>query len=240
MSELPRNKILGAFAVIAVIAGVILFNLYKQGKTEEAAFTITGTPRESGRKSITPAGGTQVSKTAATEKAALTEVTVHVAGAVKNPGVYHLKPELRADDAIKTAGGSLPTANLDAINLAAKLEDGTQLFVPIKGTLANNGIGAAASSDYAAPVTGEGVTSKHGRAAVHSNKLSHPGKEYVNINSAGESDLQKLPGVGPSMAARILQHRKESGKFAEPEQLMDVSGIGEKKFAKMRPFVKVR
>ena len=62
----------------------------------------------------------------------------------------------------------------------------------------------------------------------------------MNINSATAEQLQQLPGVGPAMATKIIAHRKESGRFAEPEQLMDVSGIGEKKFAKMKPFVRVR
>jgi comEA protein len=74
----------------------------------------------------------------------------------------------------------------------------------------------------------------------HSEKLKSPSDGQVNINTASLEDLEKLPGVGPAMAGRILEFRKVNGSFSDVEQLMDVNGIGEKKFAKMKPFVKVR
>jgi competence protein ComEA len=240
MNTLSRNKMLAASALITLLLGVIFFNLYQRGRTEEAAFTVTGTPRESHRKNLTSiAAGRPLPHQGSEPKSDVSEVVVHVAGAVRNPGVFHLKPDMRADDAIKAAGGATSIANLDAINLAAKVEDGSQLFIPERGVSGDEQGGAAASSVYAASGSKAGSSSSHGGTSGHSSKLSQPGKEFVSINGASETELQKLPGVGPAMAARIIQHRKESGKFTDPEQLMDVSGIGEKKFAKMRPFVKV-
>src|SRR5438046_266703 len=96
MNRLARNRALGASAILVAFVGVILFNLYRNGRTEEAAFTISGTPRESKRKGIaSPSSNSQLSATT-TPKPAPTEYVVHVAGSVKNPGVYHLKPETRA------------------------------------------------------------------------------------------------------------------------------------------------
>src|SRR5260370_37792381 len=99
-----------------------------------------------------------------------------------------MKPETRAEDALKAAGGALQNANLDAINLAAKIDDGTQLFIPTKGSPA----GSAGSDAYAATPT-KGKAGSRGSSA-HSAKLSRPGKEFVNINTASEDELQKLPG----------------------------------------------
>jgi competence protein ComEA len=169
-------------------------------------------------------------------------VVVHVAGAVRNPGVYRLPADARVEEAVKAAGGARSDAHLDAINLAARLEDGTQIYVPTHKEQPHGGaLGAASyanpSSHLLSPITSQSVSP---RLNSRSNKLTIPGEGTVNINKANAEELQRLPGVGPATAARILEYRKEIGTFSSPEQLMDISGIGEKKFAKMQPFVRVR
>lgn len=171
------------------------------------------------------------------------ELVVHVAGAVHKPGLYHLPPTARANDAIKAAGGSKADANLDAINLAAHLEDGKQLYIPTRkeqpegGALEQASPGPAATTHASAGHAGHAASST---SSGHTEKLSSPGQGTININTASEEQLQRLPGVGPSYAARIVQFRKENGAFTSPDQLMDVSGIGAKKFEKMRPFVRIK
>ncbi len=117
-----------------------------------------------------------------------------------------------------------------------RLEDGQQLFVPIKG----RGAGVLAVPPGRVPLARRDAAgaAKEGHAAPA--KLSKPGDGTVNLNTATSEELQRLPGVGPAMAQRILHARKANGPFTSPEQLMDVSGIGERKYGRMKAFVRVR
>ena len=174
-------------------------------------------------------------------------VLVHVAGKVRKPGVYRLPPDARVIHAIRAAGGCLPNADTDALNLAAKVNDGEQIYVPSKEQTR-----AAAAANRGRPVSVNPLAGKPIGAARRINlpsvrigsssspgKLSVPGEGMVNINTADEQELQRLPGVGPVTAQKILEYRQQIGRFAGADQLMDVKGIGPKKFEKMRPFVTI-
>ena len=143
-------------------------------------------------------------------------VFAHAAGAVRHPGLYELAAGERVADLLAAAGGPLPAADLDRINLAAPVADGTQVIVPRRGEPApvpSTPTGdPAGSADPAAP---------------------------VNINLAGPEELETLPGVGPSTAAAIIEYREASGPFTTVEQLIDVSGIGEAKLAALIDLVTV-
>lgn len=158
-------------------------------------------------------------------------IIVHVAGRVRNPNVYRLPPGSRVAEAINAAGGPLSDSNLDAVNLAAKVKDGERVFVPTRTVQisAPPGVLQAGSSPPA-----PGTTTP---SAGSSGKLTTPGQGIVNINTADLTELQRLPGVGPSTAQKIIDHRNTIGAFRSVEQLMDVKGIGPKKLEKMRPFV---
>jgi competence protein ComEA len=170
---------------------------------------------------------------------------VHVAGKVRKPGAYRLPPDSRVIHAIRAAGGCLPNADLDCLNLAREAKDGEQIYVPSKeqSRLAANGqpgrpitVKPPAAKP---PSAARGVnvpTVRIGRSSSEE-KLRNPGEGTVNINTADESELQRLPGVGPVTAQRILEFRQQNGSFTSAEQLMDVKGIGPKKFEKMAPFV---
>lgn len=160
---------------------------------------------------------------AQTNQAALTSepnaIVVHVDGAVASPGVYELaiaSPRVR--DAVDAAGGLAQGADTSSINLALPLGDGQKVHVPFEGEAA----GAEADSSG-------------GDAAVGSVSSSMP--SLVNINSATAEELDSLPGVGPSTAAAIVEDRDANGPFSSVEDLMRVSGIGEKKFAKLRDHI---
>lgn len=161
---------------------------------------------------------------------------VHVAGKVKTPGVYELKPGSRVMDAIKAAGGAASDADLESINLAEKLEDAQQIFIVPKGQVKPPAVsiirGGESSKPKPSTTKGEGGKSASGPA-----KLSKPGEGTVNINSAGVDQLQRLPGVGPAYAQRIVDYRTQHGRFQSVEELDEVKGIGPKKLEKMRPFV---
>jgi competence protein ComEA len=145
-------------------------------------------------------------------------VTVHVAGAVHRPGVYRLAPGARVDDALRRAGGPRPRADLAAVNLAAKLEDGRQVLVPERGSApapAPAGVTAGSPAGAAAPA------------------------QPVNLNTATLEQLDTLDGVGPGIAQRILDYRRQHGGFGRVEELGEVPGIGAKRLATLTPLVTV-
>ena len=234
----PRQTVaLGTIALAILVALVVGF--VRHGADAEQGFVLERAPAIALAQ---PAP--QPPAVASAAPASPKELVVHVAGRVKKPGVYRLKPGARAVDAIKAAGGPLADANQDAVNLAALVEDGQQLYLPSRKERPTGGAAVAVastrdSSKRAAPAGSAKAARNVGRGATIV-KLTQPGAGTVDLNLAGSDELQRLPGVGPAMAQRILDYRKEIGRFSSIEQLTDVSGIGEKKFARMKPFVRVR
>ena len=220
-------------ALILVIGGGIFYNFWQRGKQAEAALTIKGRtpPVEAAAPLTSYPDPSETRKPSLVSPEAL--VVVHIAGAVKNPGLYRLPPSARVDDAIKKAGGAKPGADLDALNLAERVQDGSKIQVRLRGL-------DQPSETPATTGNGTAGTQQEKPESTKGSKFTRAGKESLNINTATAETLQRLPGVGPAMADRIIAHRKENGPFTDPEQLMDVSGIGEKKFGRMRPFVRVR
>jgi len=145
-------------------------------------------------------------------------VVVHVAGAVRRPGVYRLRASDRVQDAVRLAGGATRHANLDGLNLAAKLEDGRQIVVPRKG----------------APAGGE-ATPPEGAAAGAGGPPSAP----VNLNTATAEQLDGLDGVGPTTAQKIIAYRAQHGGFGSVSELDRIPGIGAKRMAALRDHVTV-
>ena len=136
-------------------------------------------------------------------------IYVHILGQVNDPGLYALHDGDRAVDVVAAAGGLTASADPAALNLARFLSDGEQIVVPAVGE---------------APP-----------ASVAVGGTTIPGK--VNINTADEPTLETLPRVGPAMAARILAWRTANGRFTAVEDLMSVSGIGEKTFEGLKDLV---
>jgi competence protein ComEA helix-hairpin-helix repeat region len=151
------------------------------------------------------------------------EIIVYITGAVEKPGLLKLAVGARLDDALKQ-GHPLPEANLEGINPAEKLKDGQKIVVPFKEQTQNS---------ISAQDPGESGVNK----ANQNNALSS-GK--ININTAGIAELDKLPGVGPALAERIIQYRTDNGLFSQPEDLQNVSGIGPKTYEKMSAQVTVQ
>lgn len=144
-------------------------------------------------------------------------VVVHVAGAVRNAGVYRLRAGARVNDALARAGGATPRADLSQVNLAAKVEDGRQVLVPRRVATAP-----------AAPSTAIGTTAPGQPAAVP-----------VNLNAATLEQLDTLPGVGPATAQKILDYREQHGGFGSVDELGEVPGIGDVRLAALRDLVRV-
>ncbi len=143
-----------------------------------------------------------------------TSIIVDVAGWVRRPGVYEFAAGDRVIDAVDRAGGARNGADLTSLNLAAPLADGTQIVVPRPGATTAPG---TSTSDTG---TGGGTT-------------------LININTASETDLEALPGVGPVTAAAIIDYRTQNGPFSAVDDLIDVSGIGPSTLEQIRPFATV-
>ncbi len=150
-------------------------------------------------------------------------MTIHVAGAVRRPGVYRLPAGGRVDDALRRAGGATRNADLAAINLAAKLEDGRQVLVPARAAPADAGAAPAAGNAGSPAVSG----------AAGSGVEAAP----INLNTATLEQLDTLDGVGPGIAQRILDYREQHGGFDRVEDLGEVPGIGDKRLATLTPLV---
>lgn len=140
---------------------------------------------------------------------------VHVTGCVASPGVVDVAAGARVIDAIEAAGGFIDGADTEALNLARPLSDGEQIIVP---SLADR----------------EGQASSQGGGSSIENA---PSSAYIgsrlNINRASQDELESLPGIGPSIAARIIEERETNGPFSSVQDIMRVSGIGEKKYARI-------
>lgn len=145
---------------------------------------------------------------------------VHVAGAVQRPGVYKVLRPGRLIDAVKRAGGLTADADLTQVNLAARLTDGRQIVVP--RLVGGGGMGAAGAGGGSPAADGEAA----GGGLAPGVKLS--------VNSATAQQLDELDGVGPGMAAAIIEQRTKLGGFTRIEQLDDVPGVGEKRLASLR------
>jgi competence protein ComEA len=149
-------------------------------------------------------------------------LTVHVAGAVRRPGVYRMRAGSRVDQAVTRAGGPRRRADLGALNLAAEVEDGRQVLVPVRAAGAPTAAAptAGASSPAAAPAAGAPPAAAAGAP--------------VNLNTATPEQLDALDGIGPATAASILEYREAHGGFSSLEELDQVPGIGEARLASLR------
>lgn len=150
---------------------------------------------------------------------------VFVNGAVQASAVYELPPNSLVQQAIEAAGGFVAEANTAVINLAQPLSDGMQIYVP--------------AQDEAVPVLAP-VTVNNANAINTVSADSSAAGELININTATKSQLEELPGIGPSTAQNILDHRDANGPFTTIESIMDVSGIGEGRFGQIEALITVK
>jgi competence protein ComEA len=188
--ELPRQTLL--LWAVGVLAVVLLGARYLRGEDPPAAVAPIHVAESDGPSS---------------------RLVVHVAGAVRRPGVYRLAAGSRVIDAVRRAGGARRRADLAALNLASKLEDGRQVLVPLRGAVA----AAPGGGSAAAPAEGQ----------------------PLDLNTASAEQLDGLDGIGPGMAAAILKYRDDHGGFGSVDELGEVPGIGEKRLASLREQVRV-
>lgn len=161
------------------------------------------------------------------------DMYIYITGEVNEPGVYILKEGSRISDAINIAGGITQNANLDKINLVYLLKDGMKINIPNNLDLKNN-----PNYIYITMSSGD---EKNDSDSINKNNNSNDVSAFkvskVNINTATQTELETLPGIGPSLALKIINYRKENGKFKDIEELKNVSGIGENKYEEIKKYI---
>ena len=151
-----------------------------------------------------------------TERRKVGIMVVHVQGEVKKPGIVEIEENSRVIDAIEKAGGLTEKANLRNINLAEKVIDGTKIYIP------------------------NDLEEERNIEENIENKKKDENKEIkVNINNATQTELESIPGIGPTTARKIIEYRKENGKFKSIEGLKEISGIGENKLKNMAKYIEI-
>lgn len=215
----PRRLLAGAVSLVLVVAGALL------------VLSPSGVPAEF---SLPHATTVPVGASAAAQGApASGRVTVHVTGAVVRPGVYDLTAGARVVDALRAAGGATRSADLERINLALRVVDTEQVWVPSRTSSAPRATLAPRlrTTHTTVKPTVPGATSV---PASSSGGAASSG-DRININSATALQLEQLPGVGPATAQAIVDYRRRNGPFAKVDDLDKVPGIGPAKLATMKP-----
>lgn len=172
-------------------------------------YTFTNIKREKEYENIYIEENTIIEET----KEEIGKIKIHIAGEILNPGIYEIEENARVDDAIKLAGGTTESADLDKINLAYEIFDGEKIYIP-------------------------SIFDEEMEYNVSSGNVQGNGK--ININKADIQELQKISGIGESLANRIISYREENGKFSSVEDIKNVSGIGEKKFENIKDQIVVK
>lgn len=212
--ERSHARVLVLLAVVAALVAAGYLWLARPRPQPSAAplpsATLAGTRPAAASASPAPASGSPA--------AAASSVVVHVLGKVRRPGVITLPAGSRVAEAIKAAGGVRPGAKTGDLNLARKLVDGEQIPVGVRRP-------ASASAAVSPPPDASG-----GPGAPAS---------PLDLNTATADQLDDLPGVGPVLAQRIVAYRTQHGGFRSVEQLQEVSGIGARRFADLKPMVRV-
>ncbi len=143
---------------------------------------------------------------------------VDISGEVNKPGVYKVTSETRLFEVIDMAGGLTENADPDSLNRAEKVKDGEKIIV--------------LSYD-------ESSESKNSSSSVPDYSLTNDEVDKVNINTADSSELQTIPGIGPAKAQSIIDYREQNGYFTTTEDIMDVTGIGQKTYASIKDYIVV-
>ena len=219
MLEENKKKILivGAICVIIIIGGILYYFLQDIMKEEYIDF-------ESLEDNVE-----NIIQNEVVEVVEEAQIVIHISGEVTNPGVISLKEGARVIDAINNAGGLTSKADISKVNLAYVLEDAQKIYIPSIDDKEDSVYILEGSGDTEIVTSGAGNTE---------NKKE--GKLMININTATEEQLQELAGIGDSIAKRIVDYRKENGKFNSIEDIKNVSGIGDAKFNKIKDNICVK
>ena len=169
----------------------------------------------------------EVAQTNTTKETEEKNIFVHIAGCVQKEGMLELSSNSRIADAIEKAGGLTQEADLSDINLAYLLEDGMKIYIPNQNERQENN---EKTED----------TAKTENTPSMQIQDTNTKQDVININTATQEELDTLPGIGPATATKIIEYRKEKGKFKQKEEIKEVSGIGEAKYEKIKEYISIK
>ena len=232
-SNLSKQQLLAVIAVIVlgIVAVVVFIGMINAGTSE--SFDRSHNQANSTQSAIVAENPQHSQEDKSTEqpgddhkiKEASPQMMVHVDGAVKSPGLYALQMvNPRVNDAIQIAGGLTEDANSQGINLASPIEDGQKIYIPRKGE--------EAPPEISQPDQNKATSNKQ-------TDKKRDKKTVVDINRATVEEFTQLKGVGEGLAKRIVADRQKNGPFKTTEDLMRVSGIGQKKFDQLKDNIRV-
>ena len=169
----------------------------------------------------------EVAQTNTTKETEEKNIFVHIAGCVQKEGMLELSSNSRIADAIEKAGGLTQEADLSDINLAYLLEDGMKIYIPNQNERQENNEKT------------ENTAKTENTPSMQIQDTSTK-QDVININTATQEELDTLPGIGSATATKIIEYRKEKGKFKQKEEIKEVSGIGEAKYEKIKEYISIK
>ena len=225
--NLKQKKIIAIILIILVI--IAYYYLYLKNSTEEIS-----------NQDLEVNNTQESNQTNETEKETEETIVVHISGAVNIEGIVELEAGSRIANAIEKAGGVKENADMTDINLAYPLEDGMKIHIPTKEeTEANKNNENMIDESYVTSSSG-GVSSKEDTNSIQGSSKSTTSNAKVNINTATQEELDTLPGIGPSIASKIIDYREQNGKFNSIEEIKEVSGIGDAKYEKIKDSITIK
>ena len=223
------KKINKKIVVYIIIISVIALIIYKVAKKKENLI-----------ENITDINTIEISEENETKEQEKVDITkkimVYITGEVKNPGIYELEENSRIKDVIEKAGGLKETADITDINLATILQDEDKITIPSKE---ENKQEKQNTEKIQSNKQSKTTEKSQNTTSISTNTTGKNQNTKVNINTATQTELETLPGIGPSIASKIVSYRKENGKFKSIEEIKKVSGIGESKYANIKELIKV-
>lgn len=221
--EKSRQFYLSVFTIIIILTVILTLLTIRQNHETKVKENILKAVLTSSNNSNQSLQSTDLAKGSADnsideQKEILSQkIKVYICGEINNAGVYELESSSRVIDLINIAGGAKKDAYLESINLAEILTDSQKIYIPSKEEVLNS-------------------QSINSLIDVDNSDLKD---KIVNINFAGKNELELLPGIGPELAQRIIDYRKNTGSFKKKEDLKNVTGIGEKKYEAVKDLITI-
>lgn len=208
-----QKKIVGVIGLIIILG--VSYMVYKKTSEKENVDL---------DNNILISNNSQVENTTNSEETEK-NIIIHITGAVKKPGIVKIKEGGRIEDAIEQAGGLTEDADISKVNLAYILDDGLKINIPSILEESNEE---------------EIIVEDSGESIIEDNNTQVNNQEFININKATQTDLENLPGIGPSLAMKIIEYRDTNGNFTDISELKNVNGIGESKFNTIKDFIRIK
>lgn len=232
LKNLEKNKII--IFVIIIIAILSIAILIERNTNEEIVLEEVVSENKIEDEIAISEEKTNIIEDTEIEKG---KIYIYITGEVNSSGVVILDEGSRIIDAINSAGGTTSNADISNINLVYILEDGMKIVIPSKEELKENPDFKCITSESSDGSDDENsIDEKFLEDASNSKDKKNP---KVNINTATQTELETLPGIGPSLALKIINYRKENGKFSSIDDIKNVSGIGDSKFNNIKDFIGV-